>query len=284
MLTFIKDFLEMPFLQFAVIGGLLSSVACGIVGSFVVVKRISYIAAGISHCVLGGMGVARYFQTVYGIKWLSPIFGALVSAILAALLIGWVSLKAKEREDTAISAIWAVGMAIGILFISKTPGYNEDLMSYLFGSIMMISPTDLWTIVGLDGFVIVISISFYNQFVAVCFDEEFARIRGLNVEFYYFLLLCLTAITVVLLTTVVGIIMVIALLTLPVAVATHFAKSLRQLMVGSILLCGLFTILGLGISYGPNLPAGSTSIVLAGFTYLSVTCFSIFFGKNKSGI
>ncbi|MBF0406921.1 MAG: metal ABC transporter permease [Candidatus Riflebacteria bacterium] len=276
LITFFYDLLEMPFLQYAIIGSLLSSLACGIVGSFVVVKRISYIAAGISHCILGGMGAARYLQVVHGLTWCKPVFGAILSAIAAALAIGWVSLKTKEREDTAISALWAVGMATGVIFISRTPGYNEDLMSYLFGNIMMISMSDIYTIIILDVIILVICFLFYHQFVAVCFDEEFSQIRGLNVQFYYYLLLCLTAITVVLLTTVVGIILVIALLTLPVAVASRFSSTLRQLMVYSVFLCAFFTVFGIAVSYSPNLPASSTTVVIAGITYLvsSLVSFS----------
>ncbi|MCK4817171.1 metal ABC transporter permease, partial [bacterium] len=169
----------------------------------------------------------------------------------------------------------------GILFIFKTPGYNEDLMSYLFGNILMVSSDDLWLIAGLDAIVVVVGLLFYKQFLAVCFDEEFARLRGIRVEFYYILLLCLTAITVVLLVTVVGIVMVIALLTLPVAVAGVFSKRLWQMMVLSTLFTILFTTAGLALSYGPNLPAGAVTIVLAGAVYLAVIVGSRVFRTRR---
>ena len=190
---------------------------------------------------------------------------------MSAIIIGLVSLGAKQREDTVIGAVWAIGMALGILFIFKTPGYNEDLMSYLFGNILMVSVEDLWLIAGLDALIVVVALLFYNQLLAVCFDEEFARIRGVHVGFYYLLLLCLTALTVVLLVTVVGIVMVIALLTLPVAVAGHFSKRLWHMMALSVLFTGFFTTAGLTLSYGPDLPAGATTILLAGAVYLAVT-------------
>jgi zinc transport system permease protein len=267
---FLIDLQQQTFLQYALLTGVFASIACGVIGSYVVTRRITYIAGGIAHSVLAGLGAARYCQVVFQWNWLHPLYGAVIAALVAAIIIGLVSLKAKEREDTVIGAVWAIGMAIGILFIFKTPGYNENLMSYLFGNILMVSTVDLWLIVGLDILVVVIGILFYNQFLAVCFDEEFARLRGVNVEFYYLLLLCLTALTVVLLVTVVGIVMVIALLTLPVAVAGVFSKRLWQMMVLSAIFTILFTTTGLALSYGPDFPTGATTIVLAGVVYLAV--------------
>ena len=270
MLEFIHDFLKYPFLQLTLLTGILASVACGIIGSYVVVRRITYIAGGIAHCVLGGMGAAWYLQVVHGWTFLNPLYGAIAAALASAVIIGLVSLRARQREDTVISALWSIGMATGVLFIARTPGYNKDLMSYLFGNILLVSSSDVWLLVALDALVVIVGLSFYHQFLAICFDEEFARLRGLNVEFYYLLLLCLIALTVVLLISVVGIVMVIALLTLPVAVAGHFCRTLWQLMLVSALLSMLLTSAGLALSYTPNLPTGATTIVLAGSVYVLV--------------
>jgi zinc transport system permease protein len=270
MSAFLTDLPKYPFLQYALLTGLLVSVACGIIGSYVVTKRITYIAGSIAHTVLGGLGAARYCQTVYHWEWFAPLYGAILAALLSAVIIGVVSMRAKQREDTVIGSLWAIGMAAGLLFIFKTPGYNEDLMSYLFGSILMVSPQDLWMIVGLDIVVVIAGVLFYNQFLAICFDEEFARLRGVHVEFYYLLLLCLTALTVVLLVTVVGIVMVIALLTLPAAVAGELTKRLWHMMALSTVLTVVFTTTGLAVSYGPDLPAGATTIIIAGIVYLLV--------------
>jgi zinc transport system permease protein len=267
---FLSDLFQHDFLQYALLTGILASVSCGVIGSFVVVRRITYIAGGIAHSVLGGLGAALYVQKSYDWPALDPLYGAIAAALIAALIIGMVSLRAREREDTVIGALWAVGMAVGVLFISQTPGYNTDLMSYLFGSILMVSPEELWLLVGLDVLVLVTAIVFYNQFLAVSFDDEFALLRGLRVEAYYLLLLCLTALTVVVLVTVVGIVMVIALLTLPAAIAGFFSRSLRHMMALAALLCVLFTTSGLVLSYGPNYPAGATTIVVAGAVYLVV--------------
>jgi zinc transport system permease protein len=271
MTDFFCDLMVHKFLQHAVLTGLLAGIACGVIGSYVVTRRITYIAGGISHSVLAGMGAAGYLATIHGWGWLNPIHGAVAAALGAAILIGYVSIHAKQREDTVIGAVWAVGMAVGILFIFKTPGYHEDLMSYLFGNILMVSLDDIILITLLDLVILSLVFVFYNPFLAVCFDEEFARIRGIRVEFFYLLLLCLTALTVVLLITVVGIVMVIALLTLPAAIAGQFSKKLWQMMILSSLFAAGFTTLGLAVSYGPDLPAGATTILLAGAVYLGVS-------------
>jgi zinc transport system permease protein len=261
---------EHSFLRLALAAGLLASIACGVVGSFVVARRLSYIAGGIAHAILGGMGAARYLQVVHGWSWLHPLHGAVFAALAAALIIGIVTLRSREREDTVISALWAVGMAAGVLFIARTPGYGVDLMSYLFGNILMVAPGDLWFIAALDVIVVGASLLCYRQLLAVCFDEEFARLRGLRVEAYTLLLLCLTALTVVLLVTVVGLILVIALLTLPVAIAGKFTRCLWQVMALATVLNVVFIAAGLAVGYGANLPPGATTVLLAGAGYLLV--------------
>jgi zinc transport system permease protein len=268
---FLTDVQRYQFLQHALLTGLLASVACGIIGTYVVVRRISYIADGIAHTVLGGMGAALFIHRAYHCPGVLPIHGAVVSAVVAAIVIGLVSLRARQREDTVISAFWAIGMAVGIIFISKTPGYTEDLMGYLFGNILMVSTHDLWMLGGLDGVIIVLGLLFYNQFLAVCFDQEFARLRGLNVDVFYLLLLCLAALTVVVLATVVGIVMVIALLTLPTGIAALFSTTMWRMMAISTILCAIFTTSGLVLSYGPDFPAGATTIIIAGAAYLGTT-------------
>jgi len=278
---FLVDLQRYTFLQHAFVTGILVSIACGVIGSYVVVRRITYIAGSVAHCVLAGLGAARYYKAVYHWDWLHPLYGAVITALIAAMIIGLVSLRAKQREDTIIGALWAIGMATGILFILRTPGYNEDLMSYLFGNILMVSTKDLWLITGLDVLVVTVGLLFYKQFLAVCFDEEFARLRGVRVEFYYLLLLCLTALTVVLLVTVVGIVLVIALLTLPVAVAGEISKRLWHMMALSAVFTVLFTTAGLAFSYSPNLPVGATTVVIAGAVYLGVIVGLRFFKLRR---
>ncbi len=257
------------FLRIAFYVSMLASVSFGIIGTYVVTRRISYLAGAISHCVFGGIGAALFLQKKLGIEWLDPIYGAVASAILAAVIIGMVSLYAEQREDTVIGALWAIGMAAGLLFIDLTPGYFE-ITSYLFGDILLISENDLWLVICLDVVVVFLSIFFYNKLLAVCFDEEFASLRGVHSGFFYILLLCLTALTVVLLVRVVGIVMVIALLTIPAAVAGQFARRLWQMMLLAIFLCMIFNWTGLALSYAWKLSSGPTIIVVAGLTYMTV--------------
>lgn len=262
-MSFFDALVEFSFMQQAMVAGLLASVGCAVMGSYVVIKRITFLAGGIAHAVLGGMGVAYYFGA-------APLAGALASAVVAALLIGWVRIRWQEQEDVLIGALWAAGMALGLVFISRTPGYNVDLMSYLFGNILLVSRTDLWLMAGLDMVIVMAVVIWHRQFMAVCFDEEFARARGVNVTFFYLLLLTLVSLTVVLLIRVVGLILVIALLTIPAAIAVQFAWSLRRIMLIAGLLGALFNTVGLAASFGPDLPAGATIVLVAAVAYIAV--------------
>lgn len=267
------------FLRLALYVSTLASIAFGIIGTYVITRRISYLAGAISHCVFGGIGAGLYLQKKIGLSWFDPMYGAVIAALLAAIIIGFVSLYAHQREDTVIGSLWAIGMALGLLFLDKTPGYF-DMSSYLFGDILLISPNDLKMVIILDVIVAGLSIFFYNTFLAVCFDDEFATLRGIHSAAYYILLLCLTALTVVLLVRVVGIVMVIALLTIPAAIAGQLARRLWQMMALAVLFCMLFTWTGLSISYSLELSSGPTIIIVAGITYVAVLCFKNT-GKNS---
>jgi zinc transport system permease protein len=256
-----------PFIRYALIAGLLSSVSFGMIGAFVVVRRISSIAGAIAHSVLAGIGFSLYMQSARGVSWLSPLLGAVIAALLSALIIAMVSMYAKQREDTVIGAIWAVGMAVGLLFMARTPGY-VDPMSYLFGNILIISSRDLYLIGALDLAVAFTCILFYRRLQAVSFDEEFSSVRGMRVGAYYILLLVLTALTVVLMASIVGIVMVIALLTIPAAVSALFCRHLWQMMAVSAVLTMVFASTGLAVSYAADVPSGSMIIVVAGGAYL----------------
>ena len=258
---FFQAVMTQGFLQHALIDGLLASIGCGIAGTYVYVKRITFLAGGISHTVLGGMGVAYFLGA-------APMGGALVAAVLAALIIGWVNLRLRQHEDTLIGALWAIGMAIGVVFISRTPGYNLDLMSYLFGNILMVPTERIYLTAAIDGVIALVVMAFYKQFLAVCFDAEFARLRGIPVEFFYLLLLCMVALTVVLLIQVVGLILVIALLTLPAAIAAQYVGTLVRMMVLATLLGMVFTSGGLALSFALDLPSGAIIVLCAGGTYL----------------
>lgn len=263
---------SMPFVRNALIAGLLSSVLFGTLGAVVTVKRISGLAGAISHAVLGGIGMALYLAAHGILPGLPPMAGALVFALLAAAIIGFVSLKAKQREDTVINAIWAIGMSVGVLFIAKTPGY-ADPMSYLFGNILLVSSSDLILLATLDAIVVLLVWRYYKQIEASAFDEEFARVRGVPTDAVFIVILAITAVAVVLLQTFVGIVMVIAMLTLPSGTAGFAARNLASMMVGGTLLSVLFTVSGLAASWALDMPAGGVIVVIAGAVFLGVSAF-----------
>lgn len=258
---------EHPFLVNALLAGIFAGIGCGLIGSFVVIKRIGFLAGGIAHSVLGGMGAALY----YGYD---PTISAFSTAIFAAIVIGLISRFSHEKEDTLIAAIWAVGMAIGIIFISQTPGYNTELMTYLFGNILIVSEQQVLLMALLNIVIGVFVFVFYKVFLAISFDEEFAKLRGVKVTLAYLLLLCLVAVTVVLLIQVVGLILVIALLTLPAAIAGHYMKTLAGMIAIAVLLGMSFTSLGLALSYSPDLPPGPVTIIVAAAVYIVSLLFS----------
>ncbi|HOP62769.1 MAG TPA: metal ABC transporter permease [Spirochaetota bacterium] len=263
---------EIPFIRFALIAGLLSSIPFGVIGSFVVVKRMTYIAGALSHAALGGIGIALYVGTKYDLQFLTPMTGAFLFSMIAGLIISMAVLSGRERVDTIIGVIWAAGMSVGLLFISITPGY-VDPMSYLFGNILLLTEYDLGLIAVLNGIIIIFSMTFYNQLLATAFDEEFTRIRGINTAFYQIMLILLMSMTVILMISIVGIVMIIAFLTIPPAVSGFFTRRLRSMMLLSIILCALIMSTGLFLSYLLKLPSSSVTILLAALIY--AVCFFI---------
>lgn len=269
MIEFFKALLDpdLTFLRNALFLGLIGSLPLGAVGTFVVARRVSYLAAAIAHSVLGGIGFALYTREVFGWAWMHPMLGALLAGVLSAGLIGWVTLRAKQREDAVIGAIWVTGMSIGLIFIHLTPGYT-DPMAYMFGDILLVTASDLWIAGGVGALIAGILLVWHRQIVAVCFDAEFAAIRGVRAEWIYLLLLLLTALTVVILVSLVGIVLVIALLTLPPAIAALRARSLGGMLLAAILMNIVFVFVGLGLSFSLDLPTGPSIILLAAAVYL----------------
>lgn len=269
MISFFEALRTNPLLLSAVIAGLAASLVSGIIGSYVVVKRILFISGSISHSVLAGIGFSLWLDRAQGIDWLPPLFGALIAAVLSALLIGWIHLYYRQREDSVIAAVWSIGMAVGVLFISQTPGFNVELTSFLIGNILWVSPFDLAILLGLDFIVIVTVLCLHKKFLAICFDEEQAHLQGLPVNFLYMLLLTLTAISIVLLIQVVGIILVMTMLTIPAAIASIFTVRLSFMMFIAIALSAIFCVGGTGIAYHMDWPGGATIALFAGLTYVA---------------
>jgi len=250
------ELLQLEFMRNALVAGILVSVVCGVIGTLVVVNRIVFLAGGIAHAAYGGIGLAFFMGWPY-------VAGTTGFSVLAAGAMAAVTLKAKHRADAMVGVIWAVGMAAGVILLDLTPGYHVDLMSYLFGSILAVPVSDLWQMGAIGAGVILIVTWYYNDFLAMSYDDEFARLRNVPVTFLYCLLLGMIAVTVVIIIRVVGLILVIALLTIPPFIAEKFTSSLRTMMVASSVLSCLFTLTGLWFSYLLNLTSGATIILVA---------------------
>jgi zinc transport system permease protein len=255
-------------MQMALLALLLSSLISGTIGSFVVIKRIVFIAGSISHSILAGMGAFLFFQKTYGISFLTPILGAFTAAIGSAILIGWIHLHHKQREDTVIAAIWSTGMAIGIIFLSMTPGNNAEIMDFLFGNILWTTPKDLLFLGVLDLFLFSLILLNYRKFLAICFDEEQAILQGISTKKLYLLLLSMIAVTIVILVQIVGTILVIALLTIPSTFAGLLTQRLPFMIFLSTLFSSIFSLLGLSFSYVLDWPPGATIALFSAVCYL----------------
>ena len=236
-----------------------AAVSCGIIGTYIVSRRIVFVSGGITHASFGGIGIG------YFLGW-SPLLGAAIFAILSGLGIQLFTQKAQVREDSSIAIWWSLGMAIGIIFIYLSPGYAPNLMSYLFGSVLTVSMTELWLMAALSLVLILFFTLFYRMILYVAFDEEFARTTGLPVNLINYLLISFIAITIVLNIRVVGIILILSLLTLPQATANLFTKDFKRMMFLSVFFAFLSAFSGLLISFYVDIPSGASII----FTLVAV--------------
>jgi zinc transport system permease protein len=254
--------IQFEFFRNAAVAGLLASLLCGVIGTLVVVNRLVFLSGGIAHSAYGGIGLAFFF----GIPYLA---GTLGFTLTAALIMSLITVNARHRSDTVIGVIWAVGMALGIIFIDLTPGYNVDLMSYLFGSILTVSRWDLYQMVAISTVVILAVGYYYHDLLAMSYDEEFARLRGVPVRILYPLLLCLIALSIVLIIRIVGLILVMALFTIPPYIAEKYSGSLLTMMLISIIFGAFFSLSGLAFSYVFNLTSGATIIIVAALGFFA---------------
>jgi len=257
----VVEALQYSFMRNALLAGVLVSIACGVIGTYVVIKRIVFISGGIAHAAYGGIGLGYFFN-------FNPVFGAIFFSLVSAFGMGMVQRKTRQRADTIIGVMWAIGMAIGIIFIDKTQGYKADLMSYLFGSILTVPTSDLIIMLVLNLIIVSLVWLFYKELQAISFDETFAVIENVPVNTLYLILLAMIALTVVMLMRVVGLIMVIALLTIPAAISGLFVKDIKKMMALSSVLGVCFTTVGLFLSYFWNLTSGATIILVSGVAYL----------------
>ena len=253
--------LQFDFMRNALVAGVLVSIACGIIGTFVAINRIVFISGGIAHAAYGGIGLGYFFR-------FNPVLGAVIFSLAAALGMGIVQRYTRQRADTIIGVMWAIGMAIGIILVDLAGGYKADLMSYLFGSILAVSSRDLLIMLLLDAIIVGLAVLFYKELLAISFDETFATVANVPVDAIYLTLMCTIALTVVMMMRVVGLIMTIALLTMPAAISGLFVKDMKKMMGFASILGMVFTTVGLWLSYFLNLTSGATIILVAGAAYL----------------
>jgi zinc transport system permease protein len=267
--------LQFDFMRNALLAGLLVSLAAGIVGVYVVLNRVSSLSGGIAHSAYGGVGMAYFFG-------FDPLLGGMVFSLLAALGMKLVQQRTRQRADTLIGVLWAVGMAVGIIFVDRSPGYKADLMSFLFGSILAVSSFEIGVIIVLDALVLLTVAALYHNLLSISYDEIFATVRGVPVEAISLILTALIALTVVMMMRVVGLIMVIALLTIPAAIANLFARTMRQMMALASLLGAMFTLSGLWISYTYNLTSGAVIILIAAGAYVAALLWKSLYLKSTN--
>jgi zinc transport system permease protein len=259
----ISALFKYQFLQNALIAGLLASIVCGIIGVIVVEKKLVMMSGGIAHTAYGGVGLGYLLG-------FEPILGAFIFSISAALGIGVIKRRGGVQTDVIIGLFWSLGMALGIVFIALMPGYPPDLSSYLFGNILSVTKADLTLMLVLTALVVIIILALFQNWKAYLFDEEFATIIGIKTAFLNYLLLILVAMTVVVLIRVAGIILVLALLTAPAAMASLFTKKLKSRILFAIIIGAIYCISGLWISYEINIASGACIVLLSVISYFLI--------------
>lgn len=263
----IMTLLSEPLFQMAFLAGLAISLLSGMVGSYVVVRRISFITGSISHAVLGGIGLSLFLKAKGLFPLFTPVVGALTVAILCALFIGFAGLKMKERQDTVMAVVWSFGMSVGVLFMSQTPSFGVELTHFLVGNLLWTSSFDLGLLLILNLATFLLILAFHRSFFALCFDPEYAALRHVPTNFLTYVLLMLIAVTVVLVIQVVGIILVLTLLTIPASIASRLTSSLSKMMALAALFASLFFLAGMVVSFYFDFPPGATVALIASTTY-----------------
>ena len=264
----ISELLEYRFIVNSLLAGILASISCGIIGTYIVTRRMVFLSGGITHSSFGGIGLGYYLG-------FNPIISAAIFGVLSALGIEFVSKRSNIREDSAIGILWSFGMAIGIMFVFLTPGYAPNLMSYLFGSILTVSTLDILLMSALSIILILIFIFFYRIILFISYDQEYARTHNIAVSLINYVLIALVALTIVLNIKVVGIILVISLLTIPQSIANLFTRNFKNIILLSIVIGLVGAFMGLVISYKINIPSGASIIFSLVMIFLLAKLFLI---------
>lgn len=255
------------FLIMALVSSSLAAISSGIIGTYVVIKRISFLAGSLSHAILGGMGLCLFLQRTFHLPFLTPLLGALTTSTVCAVILGYGRYRFKEREDTLIAILWSFGMSIGIIFLAATPGPNVDILNYLFGNLLWTGPKDIILLLSLLGLVLYFHIKHHYELVALSFDEKQAELSGINPKKLFIKLMILVGIVIVFLIKTVGAILVMSMLTIPSATACHYAKNVKSIVNQSILLGLGYALFGIILAYILNWPPGATITLLASLGY-----------------
>ncbi len=262
---------SLPFVQRMFLAGILASISCGLIGSLIVVKRVVFLSGGIAHVTFGGIGMAYYLQYTMSWMWLDPLLGALIFAVLTAGIMSLPVVKSRLREDSTIGVLWVIGMALGVLFLNAVDRSEiivQEPVSILFGNILLIQFSDILLMLGLVVIILLVTSFLFKDFQILTFDEQFAKISGINVSLLNFVLLLLVAFTTVVLIKVVGVILVIAMLTIPASISGLFTKELKQMMIFAVGIGLIITLAGLTLSLVYNQPPGATIVLSLGFVFL----------------
>ncbi len=284
MIRFFSDMSVNPLLLTGLLGGVLAGVACGVIGPYVITRRMVFLAGAVAHSVVGGVGLVIFlrYRAPDRFGGIDPLYGALPAALLAALAVGVVRQYARERLDTLIGALWSIGMAVGILLIKFTPGYQTEIMSYLFGNIAVVGWREVILALALDAVILLTVAAFHKRITAMCLDEDYTRLQGVSVLATNLVLLALVALAVVALIRVVGLILVIALLCLPAAAAGHLVRRLLPMMLVSTLLCILLTTVPRVAVYGTRISPESAIVLSAAGLYLLTLAIVRYRGRRRA--
>lgn len=256
----ILELLHYTFFRHALLGSLFASIACGIIGTYIVTRRLVFISGGITHASFGGIGLGLY-------AGISPLLSAAVFSVLSAFGVEWLSKRKDMREDSAIAVFWTFGMAVGIIFSFLAPGFTPDLSAFLFGNILTITPTDIWMLATLSVLLILFFTLFLNPIIYIAFDREFARSQRIPVAIFEYLLMMFIALTIVSCLRMVGIVLAISLLTLPQMTANLFTHSFKRIIWLSIAIGYIGCLGGLVISYKLQVPSGAAIIFFSILVY-----------------
>ncbi len=274
-MDFLQEIVQYRFLSNALIACLLSGVVCGIMGTYIVCRRLVFLSGGITHSSFGGIGIAYYLG-------MNPIVGALVFAVLSAIGIEWASDRGRIREDSAIGIVWSVGMAIGVIFIYLTPGYAPNLMSFLFGNILTVTQTDIIALAALCVIVVLLFLRMWRPIMYVAFDRNFARSQGVHTRVISYLMSVLAALTIVLSIRTVGIVLLISLLTIPAVIVNSLTRSYTKITIGAAFVAMAGNLAGVWLSYKLDIPAGAATIFVLTVALILVKLLPLLDKKRKA--